>query len=128
MENVTEYFNLLIETLERNEWVIHRELTFRQIDHDQAYIRGELYIRGGFILHVAEYVILRDNDTVTRLKYRYQLQDHRKKFITRWDNAPHHGDIPTRPFHKHLEDGSVTPSPRMSIPDVLLELDGILID
>jgi len=126
MESVNEYFSLLVELTEQSEWIIHQDLIFRQIDDKEAYIRGTLYIRGGFILHMAEYIIIQDDGSPERPKYRYQLQDHQGKMVSRWDNAFHHSDIPTRPFHKHLKDGSVTSSQNMSIRKLLSELDDIM--
>jgi hypothetical protein len=121
MEGTSGYFHQLMEVISNNAWVIHHELLFREIDDDEAYIRGELYLQGGIILHVAEYITVLNNE-VKRLKYRYQLQDHQNNLIVRWDNAQHHPGISTYPFI----DGRITPSPPMSIPQIFSEMDNIL--
>ncbi len=35
-------------------------------------------------------------------KYSFHWQDRDGKCIVRWDNAPHHQDVPGFPFHKHV--------------------------
>lgn len=105
--------------------MIHEDLTFRQIDEHEGYIRGTLHLYGGFSLHVAEYVFLED-DCPKLAKYRYQLMDSQNIFVARWDNAPHHQDVATHPFHRHVHPGTIEPSPAMNILLVLNELDGIL--
>lgn len=126
MENISGYFSRLAELAEQSEWTVHQDISFRQTDDREAYIRGTLYLRGGFVLHIAEYTVIRDDGSLERSKYRYQLQDHQDQMIARWDNAPHHDRIPTYPFHKHLKDGSVISSPEMSIQRLLSELDDII--
>jgi hypothetical protein len=41
--------------------------------------------------------------------------------LLRWDNAPHHPEIPTYPHHKHDEE-RIGPAARVSIEDVWAEL------
>jgi Family of unknown function (DUF6516) len=41
--------------------------------------------------------------------------------LLRWDNAPHHPEIPTHPHHRH--DGErIDPAARVSIEEVLAKL------
>jgi len=54
-------------------------------------------------------------------KYSYHWQTRTGEMLLRWDNAPHHPEIPTHPHHKH--DGEqISPAARVSIEDVLAEL------
>ena len=123
MESITGYFNHLLEIISKTEWIIHHELSFRQTDDREAYIRGELYLYGGFVLHAAEYVIIENNEFIKRPKYRYQLQDKENILTARWDNAPHHSEISTYPFHKHCKDGKIISSQEMNIYKLLDESD-----
>ncbi len=126
MESVNEYFNQLINIINKNNFIGYKDISFRQIAEREAYIRGELYIYGGSVLHVAEYIVIDDQGIVSRLKYRYQLQDKNNTLIARWDNAPHHSEIGT-PFHKHCGDGKIISSVEMNIQKLLAEeLDTIL--
>ena len=128
MESISGYFSLLCDATDENEWTASQNITFRQIADKEAYIRGKIHLHGGFVLHVSEYVILENRDTVRRPKYRYQLQDISGVLIARWDNAPHHPGVPTHPFHKHCKDGQIVSSPEMNIRKVLAELDDTLRD
>ncbi len=74
MERISEYFEQVFQSVQKHSWVIHGDLTFRQIDDREGYIRGTLYLYGGFSLHVAEYVLLEEHHP-TIVKYRYQLLD-----------------------------------------------------
>jgi len=124
---VTEYFDQLLRETKESGWVLNEELAFRQIDDREAYIKGILHIYGGFTLHIAEYVEIMGGHP-KRHKYRYQLQDKEDALLARWDNAPHHQEISTNPFHKHCKDEEIVPSQEMDITRLLSELDNVLKD
>jgi hypothetical protein len=125
MESVDQYYTQLLEIANRNPWIIHEDIVFREIDNNEAYNKGTFYIYGGYVLHIAEYVKI-DGNTIRCLKYRYQLQDKDDILIFRWDNAPHHKNIPTHPFHKHCQNGTIVSSKEMNLFFVMEQLDEIL--
>lgn len=125
MERVRDYIAYLLANIKSNPWIIHEEITFREIDEHELYSKGILYIYGGFTLNIAEYVIVKNN-AISCIKYRYHLQDKNEKLIFRWDNAPHHGNISTHPFHVHCHDGTIQPSQEMNLATLLSGLDNIL--
>ncbi|MEK7262901.1 MAG: DUF6516 family protein [Bacteroidota bacterium] len=51
-------------------------------------------------------------------KYSYHWQTNDKRLIVRWDNANHHRQLGTFPFHKHIEN-NVEESQPMTIRKVL---------
>ena len=83
------------------------------------FLRARAEIADGSVLHVRELF------TSTHSKYSYHWQDLTGETRLRWDNAPHHPEIPTHPDHKH-ESGQVSPSNRVSIEEVLAELEARL--
>ena len=125
MERVIEYFAQLLEITRNNSWVRNEELTFREIDEKEGYIRGTLALHGGYMLHVAEYVQIIQGHPEC-IKYRYQLQDKKDNFLARWDNAPHYETISTYPHHKHCRNEKIVSSPPMDIFLILSNLDDIL--
>ena len=127
MERVAEYFVQLLDMLRCNPWVVNEDLSFREIDTAEGYIRGALYLNGGCVLHVAEYITI-EQGLSKRIKYRYQLQDHTDQLIKRWDNAFHHKEISTFPHHCHDAKGSVYPSSVMDIIPALSHLHEIIED
>jgi hypothetical protein len=46
--------------------------------------------------------------------------------ILRYDNAPHHREIPTFPHHKHFR-SNIQPSKEMGLAEVLSEIEKIII-
>jgi len=58
-------------------------------------------------------------------KYSYHWQTRTGELLLRWDNAPHHPEIPTHPYHKH-EGERIGPAARVSIEEVLAELTAML--
>lgn len=80
------------------------------------FLRARAEIIDGSMLHVRELF------APPHSKYSYHWQSNAGAILLRWDNAPHHPEIPTHPDHRH-EGGQVAPSSRASIEEVLAELE-----
>jgi hypothetical protein len=76
-------------------------------------VRAELI--DGSLLYVREAIFPRTS------KYSYHCQTSTGEMLLRWDNAPHHPEIPPHPHHKHDRE-RIGPAARVSIEDVLAEL------
>ena len=72
---------------------------------------SELHVREAFFSHTS--------------KYSYHWQTPTGELVLRWDNAPHHPEIPTHPDHKH-EGERLGPSVRVSVENVLAEIAIVL--
>jgi len=66
----------------------------------EGYTRIKSVLVSGDLLEFFIY-ITQDEDKITVQKYSFHWQDHLGKLIRRWDNAPHHRDIETFPYHVH---------------------------
>lgn len=77
----------------------------------------------GSELYVSEYFTIAV-DVIKRDKYSYHLQKD-GEFVIRWDNAPHHRELSTFPFHVHRKD-SVQKSKEMTMDNILDELCGMI--
>ena len=115
--NAREYYLHVQNTIHIAPHVLRSDIRFEEIDTHECYIRGVLTLIGDYKLHIAEYVMT--EPVLTRSKYRYHLQDANGTLIIRWDNAPHHSEIPTFPDHRHRQSGIVEPSPSVSLNEVL---------
>ena len=73
----------------------------------------------GSTLYVTEYFTI-SSENIKRDKYSYHLQ-RKGEFIIRWDNAPHHREISTFPYHVHDKDG-VHESKEMTMDEILDEI------
>ena len=52
MGEVDAYLDGLLRAVEQSEWVFQKDLSFRQIDTAEVYIKGDLSLYGGFVLHI----------------------------------------------------------------------------
>ncbi len=65
------------------------------------------------VLHVKDYLFANG-----QRKYSYHWQDKWGNLRQRWDNSPHHPDIPTYPHHLHGKD-TISESAATNLIDVL---------
>ena len=54
--------------------------------------------------------------------YSYHWQDKNINLIIRWDNSPHHQEISTHPYHKHIR-GTIEPSKEISLKEVMTYIE-----
>ena len=109
----------IITALRRSPLVKDLEVIEVIEEESVQFLRVRAEITDGSLLYVRE-LIFSDHS-----KYSYHLQTRRGKMLLRWDNAPHHPEIPTHPDHKH-EGERVGPSVRVSVEEVLSELAAVL--
>lgn len=74
-------------------------------------------------LKIEEVVFVSDRK-VEKLRYSYHYQKG-DRLIFRYDNAPHHPELPTFPHYKHVDD-RVEPCQEPDLQDVLREIDARL--
>ncbi len=88
-----------------------------------GYLECRLLMIDNSTLYISEYFTI-FGDEIKRDKYSYHHQRNNELLI-RWDNAPHHRELPTFPFHVHRKDG-VFESKAMTVEEVLKELAEIM--
>jgi hypothetical protein len=118
--NAQDYHRQLVAQIDSISAIVSSEISFREIDENECYIKAILNFATGHELHLVEYVVIQ-NDQIQRSKYRYQLLSIDNKPLARWDNAPHHKEIPTFPFHRHTAADQIQPSREMSPADAVAE-------
>ncbi len=84
-----------------------------------GFLECRVLLIDGSELYVSEYFIVL-KDRIKRDKYSYHLQKN-DELIIRWDNAPHHRELSTFPFHIHRKN-EVHGSKDMTADDILDEL------
>lgn len=114
--NARDYYLNLQRVIHAKPHVLQSDMRFEEIDTNECYVRGILTLIDDLELHVAEYIITVPK--LTRPKYRYHLQTSDGALVSRWDNAPHHPDVSSFPYHRHSSEG-IHPSSPMTIPEVL---------
>jgi hypothetical protein len=86
---------------------------------ESGYIRFVLKLIDDSELHIFEHV----DSNLHKTHYSYHWQDKRKTMILRWDNAPHHPEIKTFPYHLHEEE-NVKESEEMTFAEMLRRIEG----
>lgn len=120
----SDYYLDLLGRVFRNSYVVENGLQYEQPTDIACHVFGILTLRGGYRLHVSEYV--ETNPEIVRRKYRYHLSGPDGSMVCRWDNASHHAHLTTHPHHQHLVDGQVVPSEVRNLLHVLERLSAYL--
>lgn len=125
---IEDYFQQIQARIATTSIVQTSTMTYDSRGAFEGYIRGELYLVDGSILHVREYVDV--ELTLERLTYAYHYMDHHGQFRFRYDNTDHHRglNLPTHPHHKH--DGSEDQVIAASAPylaQVLAEIELLIV-
>jgi hypothetical protein len=121
---IEQYFQSLLDLLASLPFVESPAVNLEKRGELVGFIRGEVEFNDGSILFFRELIDLRL--PLEKVMYAYHYQSSQGNLIFRYDNTAHHKSIPTFPLHKHLKDGSVTPSTVSSLELVLREIEGII--
>jgi hypothetical protein len=90
----------------------------------EGFIRLRAVLSNGDLLEAFEFVVATP-DTLQTLTYRIHWQRGDGQLKRRWDNAPHHKEVPTFPHHVHVGRAEhVEASEPMTILKVLALVEG----
>ena len=88
-----------------------------------GFLRARAVITDGSLFEISMYWQLTEDD-VELVAYRFHWQNEKTQLIKRWDNAKHHPEIKTFPFHVHVgKEETVKKSDAMDLLDVLKVLE-----
>ncbi len=98
-----------------------RELDVLDLIEEESvqYLKARVELVDNSVLHVRLMI------SESQSKYSYHWQAASGATLIRWDNAPHHKELPTHPHHTH-RGKTVEPSSAVSITDVLAEIGAAL--
>jgi hypothetical protein len=106
----------IVEALRRSPIVKQVQVIDFVDEATVKYLKCRAELADGSTLQINESSIAGKN------KYSYHWQDDQNQLILRWDNAAHHRHLSTFPHHRH-EDGVVHENPRITIAEVLDEIE-----
>ncbi len=109
----------IIATLRHSSLVKDLEVIELVEEGSSQLLRIKAEIVDGSLLHIREAIFPQTS------KYSYHWQARTGELLMRWDNAPHHLEIPTHPDHKHMGE-QISSSTRVSIEEVLTEIAAVL--
>lgn len=121
---IDEYLKSLEKLLDALPSVLSIKSQIENRGNIALYIRLEIIFNDMSELHVKEYFITIPE--FTKIAYSYHYQNKEKSLIFRYDNAEHHPEIPTFPYHKHITD-SAESSKAMSLPEVIEDVLRLLL-
>ena len=121
---IEEYFQDIEQALAQSYIIIDAQLVTDKRSLYIGFLEGTLTFLDGSTLHFMEFVNVKM--AVNRYKYSYHYQDATEALIFRYDMAPHHQDVSTFPHHKHLANGQVVDAVAPSLPDVLEEIESMV--
>jgi len=105
LEILAQYQNIIIS---------HEIVKFRVVGNAYQFICKVELIDSSF-LFVKDYLFLDGSR-----KYSFHWQKKEGQLIIRWDNAPHHQDVPSFPYHKHVDlESNILESPPVKLAQVL---------
>ena len=97
------------------------------IDYDIDQSLGILFADGRIVFYDGSILEFTETVTPDRFRYRYHYMDVEKNLIFRYDNVPHHREIPSFPDHKHYPT-EVVESEAVHLRQVIEEIIGVIID
>ncbi len=115
---IADYFKSIEHLLSNSKLISDKTIDFKEFSSEEGMVTGRLLFLGGYTLNFMEYILVGKQ----RPKYRFNLSDSKGKLIYRYDNAPHHKEIPTFPHHKHLGT-QVKPSEEVGLEEVISEIE-----
>jgi hypothetical protein len=121
MRSLQEYFDLIAKLVEHSG----AEMVEIDIEQDPAAskVKGVLYFYNGSRLEFTETVTIERYRPV-KLFYVYQYI-RGDEGVFRYDNAPHHPELPTFPHHKHVRKERL-PAIEPTLSQVLREVSALL--
>lgn len=126
MQTIDGYFKEIQDIIAKSKIVASTDIEYVKVLDHEGYMRGTLTFIDGSELRLLEYTSISHRQP-TVLRYRFQWQT-AEEFIARWNNAPHHPEVETFPYHKHVKgEGRPKPSRATNLISVLKEIEAEIV-
>ena len=117
---IAEYLDTIKERLLTAEAVASFRILRERSTLTDGYLRARLTLSDGSRLDFSEYARRSPEGEISVVTYSYHWADAGDNLIQRWDNTPHHLDLPGFPHHIHVErEDNLLPSQPVNILAVL---------
>jgi Family of unknown function (DUF6516) len=124
---IDEYFQQIRDIIESCSIVQSYNLVTDGRSLYLGFIRGDLLLVDGSLLHIREFVDVKLG--IERGKYSYQYMGTANNLIFRYDNDPHHQELnlANYPHHKHTgSEDNIEDSNAPSLTDILKEIEELI--
>jgi hypothetical protein len=120
---IAEYLDAIKTRLMTDPVVTAFQVVRERSTSSDGYVRAKATLSDNSQLEFAEYVQLTADDQIDIVTYNYHWADATRQLIQRWDNTPHHPEVPGFPHHLHAPVGDAPlPGQAMTIFTVLDEI------
>ena len=120
---IRQYIEESILLLTISPVVKHFKVIKRRETETDGYLRVRAVLTDESLFEISMYCQLTEG-AVRLIGYRFHWQNKEAKLLKRWDNAKHHPELKTFPYHMHVgEDGDVKESASMELWEVLRILE-----
>lgn len=120
MKEAVDYLNRVKAIILGSSHVDHIEIGREETLDEIGFYRFRLKLIDGSLLEMFERISVQ-RDSVQVLKYSFHWQNADGQLRKRWDNAAHHPEISTHPYHIHAgSDENVLSGELMNAEKVLL--------
>ena len=119
---IKTHFDTFETRLIESPVIVSYQILRLEIAASDGKIRVKASLSDGSNIELLEYVT-ESKGNIRLLKYSFHWQDKHEKMKRRWDNAPHHPELPNTPHHVHNENDSV--QDLMQVPDLFFVIGEI---
>jgi hypothetical protein len=119
---ITQHFDAVEVRIIQSRAIVSYQVVRREISPVDGKLRIKMTLTDGGIAEFVEYVT-EVGGKINLSKYSFHWQNAQGKLKRRWDNAPHHSELPNSPHHVHNEDGIVLGI--MTVPDIFYFIEQI---
>jgi hypothetical protein len=95
------YFAEIEDIINHSSVITKSDIEKIKLDDFSGVVKGKLFFISG-ILDFVEVINLVNNPYRKKKKYRYHFMSNESNLIFRYDNAGHHPELETFPYHKHI--------------------------
>jgi Family of unknown function (DUF6516) len=118
-----EYLESIKTRLLIDPIVVSFQIVRERATSADGYLRAKLTLLDDSQLEFAEYFTVSADGQVAVVTYNYHWATAHSELIQRWDNTPHHPDLPNFPYHAHVANSAEPiPAQPLSIFAVLDEV------
>ena len=98
---IEAYLQALLDTVANAPEVATSDVALDKRGPQAGLIRGDIAFVDGALLHFRELIDLESSPPSLMYSYHYQRAD--ASLVFRYDDTPHHPELPTFPHHKHRQ-------------------------
>ena len=118
MRDATYYLTWIKALIVANPKVVHWSVVREEAQGDTGIFRYRLSLCDDSFLEMFEFFQIQE--AVQVIKYSFHWQNPDGQLRKRWDNASHHPEVSTNPFHVHCgDDINATPCEPINAEEVL---------